>query len=126
MRKESEQNGSTCAKRLVLGFDAGYFTCSDLASRIEERVGEKLDVRNLRDPELQGWCEQALGKDAKWASILFEVNCNQARAWVGWRMGWALSRAIGPAASWQVMQALEEVGAARKVEDSKVAKERIS
>lgn len=109
-------------KQLVLGFDAGCFACSDLAARIGERVGEGLAVRNLNDSELQGWREQALGGDAKWAPTLFEVRDDGVRAWTGWRMGWALSRAIGPAATWRVMQALGEVGAAPRIEESVVQK----
>ena len=37
-------------RKLVLGFDAGCATCSDLAKRIEEAVGDKLEIRSLRDP----------------------------------------------------------------------------
>jgi hypothetical protein len=36
-----EKDGLT--RRLVLGFDAGCMMCSELARRIEERVGNKLD-----------------------------------------------------------------------------------
>lgn len=120
MQGESTRNGSTSGGRLVLGYDAGCSACTDLADRVARRVGDKLDVRNLRDPELQGWREQALGEDAKWAPTLFRVDEGSVEAWTGWRMGWALSRAIGPAATWQVMQALGEVGAAPKIEESKV------
>lgn len=118
MRKELAQNEGPNARRLVLGFDAGCSTCSDLAARIEERVGEKLDVRNLRNPDVEGWREQALGEDAKRAPTLFEIKDGKVRAWAGWRIGWTLSRAVGPAATWQVMQALGEVGAAPKMEES--------
>ncbi len=107
-------------KQLVLGFDAGCFTCSDLAARIEDRVGDRLAVRNLNDPEVQGWRKEALGEDAKWAPTLFHIEDDRIQAWAGWRMGWALSRAIGFAATWQVMQALGEVGAAPRIEESAV------
>lgn len=120
MQEESTRNGSTNVGRLVLGYDAGCSACTDLANRVAQRVGDKLDVRNLRDPELQGWREQALGEDAKWAPTLFRVDEGSVEAWTGWRMGWALSRAMGPAATWRVMQALGEVGAAPKIEESKV------
>lgn len=83
-----------------------------MAARIEERAGKKLCVRNLRDPDVQEWREQALGGDDGLAPTLFEVEDGEIRAWKGWRIGWVLSRAIGPAATWQVMQALGEVGAA--------------
>ncbi len=118
MQKGLAEKRNPHTKRLVLGFDAGCFTCSDLASRIEERVGEKLDVLNLHDPVLQGWRQEALGKDAQRAPTLFEVEDGSARVWTGWRMGYALSRAIGPAATWQVMQALGEVGAAPKMKEA--------
>jgi hypothetical protein len=111
----------TGTRKFVLGFDAGCGTCSDLARRIEERVGDKLLVENLNDPQLITWREEALGKNAKWAPTLFEVEDEKVlRAWAGWRMGWALSRSIGAAATWQVMQALGEVGAAPRVENSRV------
>lgn len=97
---------------LILGFDAGCFTCSDLGRRIEERVGDKLAVRNLNDPELLAWREQAFGRDAKWAPTLFEIGDGKVRAWTGWKMGATLTRKIGAAATWQVMQALGEVGVA--------------
>ena len=106
-------------RKLVLGFDAGCGTCSDLAGRVQERVGDKLSVENLNDPKLMSWREEALGKDAKWAPTLFEVDGDKVvRAWTGWKMGWALSRKLGPATTWQVMQALGEVGAAPRIEES--------
>lgn len=107
--------------KLVLGFDAGCGTCSDLAGRVQERVGDKLSVENLNDPKLMSWREEALGQDAKWAPTLFEVDGEKVeRAWTGWKMGWALSRKLGPATTWQVMQALGEVGAAPRIEDSSI------
>lgn len=108
-------------RKLVLGFDAGCGTCSDLAGRVQERVGDKLSVENLNDPKLMSWREEALGKDAKWAPTLFEVDGEKVeRAWTGWKMGWALSRKLGPATTWQVMQALGEVGAASRIEGSSI------
>ena len=121
MQDELTKSGAQDDKRLVLGFDAGCFTCSDLAARIEERVGDRLAVRNLNDPEVQAWRKEALGEDAKWAPTLFEIEDGKVKAWAGWRMGWALSRAIGPSATWQVMQALGEAGAAPKIEESRIA-----
>ena len=107
--------------KLVLGFDAGCGTCSDLAGRVQERVGDKLSVENLNDLQLIAWREEALGKDAKWAPTLFEVDGDKViHAWTGWKMGWALSRKLGPATTWQVMQALGEVGAAPRIEDSPI------
>ena len=108
-------------RKLVLGFDAGCGTCSDLAGRVQKRVGDKLSVENLNDPKLLSWREEALGKDAKWAPTLFEVDGEKVvRAWAGWKMGWALSRKLGPAITWQVMQALGEVGAAPRIENSPI------
>ena len=108
-------------RKLVLGFDAGCGTCSDLAGRVQERVGDKLSVENLNDPQIIAWREKALDKDAKWAPTLFEVDGEKVvRAWTGWKMGWALSRKLGPATTWQVMQALGEVGAAPRIEDSPI------
>ena len=41
-------------ERLVLGLGAGRYACSGMIQRIEERAGDELVVRNLRDPELMG------------------------------------------------------------------------
>lgn len=117
----TSEKGAHEAKRLVLGFDAGCFTCNDLASRIEERVGDKLAVRDLKDPEVHAWRREILGEDAKWTPTLFEIGDGTVRAWAGWRMGWALSRRLGPVDTWRVMQALGEVGAAPKKEMSAFA-----
>lgn len=97
------------SKRLVLGFDGGCFTCLELARRIDERVGDKLEVKNLRNPQLQGWRKEALGEDAPWAPTLFEVKGPRVRAWTGLRMGLVLTRALGPADTWRVMQAIGEM-----------------
>lgn len=119
MRK-SAREGKGRDGMLVLGFDAGCGTCSEMARRVEERVGDGLSVRNLNDPELVAWREETLGKDAKWAPTLFEVEGEKVRAWDGWKMGFVLSRRIGLSATWQVMQALGEIGAAPNIEESPV------
>ena len=93
-------------RRLVLGFDAGCTTCSDLAKKIEEAVGDKLEIRSLYDPQVRHWREQVLGENASWAPTLIEVRGAGVRAWTGVRMGVALSTRIGPAATWRVMQIL--------------------
>lgn len=120
MQEELAKKEIQDGKQLVLGFDAGCFTCSDLAARIEDRVGDRLAVRNLNDPKVQAWRKEALGEDAKWAPTFFEIEDGKVKAWSGWKMGWALSRTIGPAATWQVMQALGEVGAAPRIEESTI------
>lgn len=99
-------------RRLVLGFDAGCMTCSELAKKIEEVVGDKLEVIDLRHPQVEQWREQALGKDAPWAPTLIEVEEDKAKAWTGLRLGVALSRRLGPASTWRVMQALGETTSA--------------
>lgn len=98
-------------KRLVLGFDGGCGTCLELAKKIDEQVGDRLEVQNLRDPQLVGWRSQALGEDAPWAPTLFEVKGEKIRAWTGKRMGAKLTRFLGPVATWKVMQVLGEMGA---------------
>lgn len=120
MQEDLAKREVSSGRQLVLGFDARCFTCSDLAGRIEERVGDRLAVRNLYDPEVLAWRKEALGGGAKWAPTLFQVEDGRVQAWVGWKMGWALSRAIGPAATWQVMQALGEVSAAPRIEESTI------
>ncbi len=118
MREEVEQDRSSNVRQLVLGLDARCFSCSDLEIRIEERTGNKLSVRDLRDPKVQGWRAQALGEDNVRAPTLFEVEDGEVRAWSGWRMGWVISRTVGPSAAWQVMQALVEAGLTPEIEGS--------
>ncbi len=95
------------ARELVLGFDGGCATCSDLAERISEKVGGRLGVRSLHHPQVEHWREQALGKDAPWAPTLFEISGNRVvRAWTGWQMGVSLTRFLGPSDTWKIMQVL--------------------
>ena len=115
---EAIGRGLASAKELILGFDAGCSTCSGLATRIEERVGSKLVIRNLRDPELMQWRREALGEAAPWAPTLFEVEGGKVRAWAGMKMGLALSRRLGPKDTWRVMQILGEIGVAPRLQDS--------
>jgi len=111
-----QQDGKT--RRLVLGFDAGCMTCSELARRIEERVENKIEVLSLNDPRMEHWREQALGKDAPWAPTLVEIDGDVVSAWTGLRMGARLSRALGPLATWRVMQVLGEANADLQLADS--------
>lgn len=98
------------ATRLVLGFDGGCLSCSMLAEHIKEQVGDKLEIKSLRDPQVQGWRKETLGEDAPWAPTLVEVHGEEAsRAWTGLRMGAALTRRLGPADTWRVMQAIGEM-----------------
>jgi hypothetical protein len=96
-------------RRLVLGFDGGCFTCTDLAQRIEERLEGKIEVKSLHDPQVAGWREQALGENATWAPTLFEIYGVKVRAWTGWKMGARMVRYLGLAATWWVMQEIGEV-----------------
>lgn len=109
---ERVSKGVSGARKLVLGFDAGCLTCSYLARRIGERVGGKLEVRSLHDPQVEKWRKEALGDGAPWTPTLFEVRGARAEAWTGWRMGINLSRLLGPVATWRIMQILGEVKAA--------------
>lgn len=103
---ETANTESPERRRLVLGFDAGCSACSDLARRIEQRTGDRLALRDLADPEVRRWRSEALGENAPWSPTLLEVGGGGVRAWVGWRMGWALGRLLGPATTLRVMRAL--------------------
>ena len=109
--------GEASARRLVLGFDGGCSACGELARRIEERLAGRLEVLNLREPRVEEWRRKALGEDAPLAPTLFEVrgggdHQEVVRAWTGWRLGASLGRFLGPADTWRVLQALDEVGGA--------------
>lgn len=104
-------------RRVVLGFDAGCVACNDLAGRIEQAAGGKLEVLSLHHPQVAHWRGQALGQDAPWAPTLIEVDGTNVRAWTGLRMGARLSRLLGPVATWRVMQVLGD-GPARSTRAS--------
>lgn len=118
---QREDQSSFGTRRLVLGFDAGCAECAALAGRIEDRVGERLTIRDLKDPEVLAWRKESLGEDATWAPTLFEIRDNTVRAWTGWRMGWILSRKFGAVNTWRIIRALGEVGAAPRSEVSPFA-----
>jgi len=107
-----EQRGVRSGSRLVLGFDAGCLACSELAKKIEERVGNEIEVRSLNDPMMDHWRKEVFGEAAPWAPTLVEVKGGDVRAWTGARMGVRLSRALSPLATWRVMRA---VTAAREI-----------
>ena len=113
MAGTNARNGG--GRRLVLGFDAGCGTCSDLAQRIEEQVGDKLEVRSLNDPIMEHWREQALGKDAPWAPTLVEVEDGSIKAYTGARMGARLARTLGPAVTWRVAKILGDTRKGKEV-----------
>jgi len=81
-------------KRMVLGFDAGCLTCTDLARRIEQVVGDKLEIRSLRDPQVEDWRKEALGEEAPWEPTLIEIEDGSVKARTGVRMGAYLSRSL--------------------------------
>lgn len=105
-------------KRLVLGFDGGCMACSDLARRIEEQVGDRLEIRSLREPQVEEWRERALGKGASWAPTLIEVKGSRLRVWTGWQLGINLSRSLGPIATWRVLQVLGELDVVSRANES--------
>lgn len=102
----------TSTRRLVLGFDGGCVACSDLAERISEQVGDRLEACSLHHPQVEHCREQALGEHAPWAPTLLEVGgLREIRAWTGPRMVVRLARALGPVSTWRLMQALGEIDA---------------
>ena len=105
-------------RRLVLGFDAGCMTCSELARRIEERVGDEVEVRSLNDPMMEHWRREAFGDDAPWAPTLIELDGGPVKAWTGMRMGARLSRALGLVPTWRIMQVLGAANADLELADS--------
>lgn len=105
-------------RRLVLGFDAGCTTCSGLAEQIEAQVGGGLEVRSLRDPQMEHWRRQALGENAPWAPTLVEVSGGKVKAWIGIRMGVYLARRLGPTASWKMARVLGELKESNRAQPS--------
>ncbi len=115
---QQTETRSGAKRRLVLGFDAGCMTCSDLAKRIEEATGEKLETMSLLDPRMSKWRSQALGEDATWAPTLVEIGGGEVRAWTGMRMGARLARRLGPAATWRVARVLGEMRESNRAQHS--------
>lgn len=100
----------------MLGFDAGCMKCSEMARRIEERVGDRLEVESLLDPQVKEWRREVLGENAPWAPTLIEVRDGKVRAWTGIRLGLVLSRFLGPRDTWRVMKVLGEINAPPQAE----------
>lgn len=94
--------------RLILGFDPGCATCSDLAERLESQVGDRLELRRLRERPVAQWREQALGGNPVWAPTLIEVSADGVRAWTGLRMAVQLSKALGLSATLRLVRTLGE------------------
>lgn len=105
-------------KRLVLGFDGGCGACEELAKKVEKRVGGKLAVLNLWEPEVARWRETTLGANAPWAPTLFEVDGDNVTARTGLRMGLPLVRALGPSDTLKVLKALGDMGQFSRAEHS--------
>jgi len=108
-------------RRLILGFDAGCMTCSDLARRIEEQTRDELEVRSLRDPQVDHFRKEALGDNAPWAPTLIEIKGGKVRAWTGMTMGAVLSRRLGLIVTWRVMQVLGDVHGSARPRESQAA-----
>jgi hypothetical protein len=68
------------------------------------------------------WRGEVFGEDAPWAPTLVELDGGPVKAWTGVRMGAHLSRALGPVATWRVMQVLGEVNADLDLTDSAPAR----
>jgi hypothetical protein len=114
-----QTEGQRSGRRLVLGFDAGCLTCSELAKRIEERVGNKIEILSLNDPLMEHWRKEVFGEAAPWAPTLVDVDgVREVRAWTGARMAIHLGRALGPLATWRVMQVLGEANSDLRLTDS--------
>jgi len=115
-----EQTGARpeAGRRLVLGFDAGCMTCSELAKGIEEAAGEKLETMSLSDPRMSEWRKQALGEGVRWVPTLVEIANGEIRAWTGMRMGARLARRLGPAATWKVARVLGEMKDSNRAQHS--------
>lgn len=117
MLKLAEKD-SPGTRKLVLGFDAECMSCSQLAERIEEAVGEKLETVSLSDHRMTEWRRQALGEDAPWAPTLVEIRDGEVKAWTGAMMGAHLARSLGPAATWRVAKILGEMKENNRAEHS--------
>lgn len=103
-----QADGDSRNDRLVLGFDAGCMSCSNLAESIEEAVGAKLEAMSLSDPQVKEWRRRALGEDPPWAPTLIELKNGQVKAWTGAMMGAHLARKLGPSVTWKVAKVLGE------------------
>ncbi len=121
-RESFEDESVLVGRRLILGFDGGCVTCSDLARRIKTASEGKLEVLSLHDPVVKKWRKKALGEDSPSAPTLFEIHDAKVKAWIGLRMGAHLSRRLGPVVTWRIMQALGEVKAAYAANDTPAAR----
>lgn len=80
----------------ILAYDAGCANCASVAERIEQISGGRLTARNLRDPQVTEWRQEALGNEAPWEPTLIHVEQKRVRAWVGRRMMVRAGLLLGP------------------------------
>lgn len=99
-----QTGGQSDRRRLILGFDAGCLTCSEVAKSIQERVGNRLEVLSLNDPLMEHWRKEVFGEVAPWAPTLVEVEGSVVSAWTGARMALKLVRVLGLSSALQVLQ----------------------
>ncbi|MEV4045372.1 bacteriocin fulvocin C-related protein [Streptomyces sp. NPDC049744] len=95
--------------RWVLAFDASCGACRNVASRVSDAVGDRLEILPLNHPEVRAWRETALGSDPVWKPTLLKIDGSSVRGWTGSRMSIPLTRRLGAAPTLRVLQALGEM-----------------
>ena len=81
-------------KRYLL-FDSGCCGCSKIAKSIEQEAGDKLTIRNLRDPEVREMLDRELPK-WKWEPMLVEEKNEKVRIYTGRALSRRLLLVLGP------------------------------
>ena len=96
------------AKRWLL-YDAGCSVCAALAWEVEALSGGRLQVRSLRDPEVQALLDRAR-PGWQWEPMLVEVEAARVRVWAGLAMRMRLLQILGPVRALRAAQAVARHG----------------
>jgi hypothetical protein len=109
------RNGNSRTVRWVLGFDGGCATCRSLAQEIGRLCGDKLSVRNLREPELLRWRMQALGAVLPGRQPSLEVSGgDKVRAWTGLGLAAQLPRVAGSKTAIRILNLVGEISSTQQ------------
>jgi len=90
-------------------YDGGCEACAALARAVEALSEGRLGVRSLRDPEVQGWLDQAR-PGWRWEPMLMEVTGEGVQIFAGWEMRVRLVQVLGPVRAWRVARAVARLG----------------
>ncbi|UBH07258.1 hypothetical protein K8P10_002769 [Leucobacter sp. Psy1] len=98
------------AVRWILALDYDCGPCSDFGRRLRAEVGEELEIRGLKDPDIVHW-RQVTGDTRDWTPVLLRIEGDRAESWTRLGLATKLIRRFGLRTSRRI---LSIVGESRK------------